>query len=106
MKKIIERNTKRELTTFDKSWKVHTSNLLEEILTNKSATILHKPLAIFGRVLAEVGERAAELNDPILNELMCRLTIYEIADQTKSTYDKAAVAEVAKRADEYRKANR
>lgn len=68
-------------------WKVHTHQLLKEVLTNNSMAILQKPLNIFQSLLAAVGERAAELNDPELNALMCRLTIYDIADPQSKDYN-------------------
>ena len=72
-------------------WKVHTSNLLSEIVKHSGQDIYRIPLAILGQLLAEVGERASELNDPSLNALMCRLTIYTIADPTSPDYDLDAV---------------
>lgn len=83
-------------------WKVHTYKLLEEIANGSGQGIYQIPLNIFGKLLAAVGERAIELNDPKLNALMCRLTIYSAADPESSDYDpklvratiKAANAEV------------
>ena len=72
-------------------WRCHTPNLLEEILNNPGTGILRAPLIIFANLLASVAERAAELNDARLNELMARLTLYEIADPEHLDYDKAAV---------------
>lgn len=71
----------------DLSWRVNTPGLLNEILVNSQTAILHRPLQIFAAILAEVGERAAELNDPKLNALMCRLSIYEISDPYNEKYD-------------------
>lgn len=65
------------------TWKVHTPNLLQEILTNNGMAMMHKPIAIFGRLLAEVAERAAVLDDPALNILMLRLTLYDAGDPVK-----------------------
>lgn len=75
-------------------WRVNTPQLLNELMTNHGMAIMHKPLSIFGRLLAEVGERAAELNDPQLNALMCRLAIYEVADPYNPNYDAKLVEEV------------
>jgi hypothetical protein len=69
-------------------WRVCTPALLEEILNNKGCQILARPLQIFGHILAEVGERAAEINDPKLNALMCRLSIYAISNPYDPEYDK------------------
>lgn len=68
-------------------WKVHTPNLLREVLENPGTSALRIPLNIFGKLLAEVGERAAEINDPKLNELMLRLAIYEQGDPEIYTFD-------------------
>jgi len=77
-------------------WKVHTPNLLKEILQCSGQTILEKPIQLLGVLLAEVGERAAELNDPKLNALMCKLTIYEIADPENPNFDPKAVRTIMK----------
>lgn len=69
-------------------------NLLREISGNPGAGILRAPLQIVASLLAEVGVRAAELDDPRLNELMCRLTIYELADPESEYYDKARLQEL------------
>lgn len=62
-------------------WKCHTPNLLREVMNNEGAEILAKPLEIFGHLLHRVAQRATELNDPELNILMLRLTLYDAADQ-------------------------
>jgi hypothetical protein len=81
-------------------WRVHTPNLLKEVLANSSAGILEKPLNILGKLLAMVGERAAELNDPELNALMLRLTIYSAADPDSPDYDQDVVDEYLKQANQ------
>lgn len=68
-------------------WRVHTPGLLKEIVNCSGNAIYEKPLNIFGKILATVGERAAEINDPKLNALMCQLTIYEIADPHHPNHD-------------------
>ena len=68
-------------------WRLNTPQLMKEILCNNGVAILHKPLTIFSLMLAEVGDRASELNDPKLNALMCRLAIYEVADPYNENYD-------------------
>jgi hypothetical protein len=69
-------------------WRVHTPSLLKEILNNKGANILHRPVQIFASILSQVAQRASELNDAKLNALMCRLTLYVIADPESPEYDK------------------
>lgn len=78
-------------------WRVHTPNLLKELVENNEGTaILSKPVTIFGRLLAAVGDRAAELNDDKLNALMIRLTIYSVADPESPDYDRDVVHEYLK----------
>jgi hypothetical protein len=70
-------------------WRVNTPGLLKEIAQfTKEGGALRIPISVFGNLLAEVGERAAELNDDKLNALMCRLAIYEISDPYNENYDK------------------
>ena len=72
-------------------WKVHLPNLMQELINNTRIGVLSKPMVITCRILDKVATRAAELNDPELNALMCRLTLYEIADPASKDYDPEAV---------------
>lgn len=72
-------------------WKVHTPNILKEVMNCGGSSALRIPLTIFSHLLAEVGQRAAQLNDPKLNELMVRLTIYSVADPEDPNYDQSIV---------------
>ena len=93
------RNTEEQLVgRIACEWRVHTYRLLKEIVDCSGQAILQKPLAIFGKLLAEVGERAAELNDPRLNALMLRLTIYTAADPESPDYDPELCAQVMREA--------
>lgn len=74
-------------------WKVHTYRLLSEIANCSGNAIYKIPLNIFGKLLAKVGERAIELDDPQLNALMCRLTIYTAADPESPDYDPELVSQ-------------
>lgn len=75
-------------------WKVHTKNLLQEVLENKGCAILEKPISILGNILLEVSERASEINDKKLNQLMVRLCLYECADPELEEFDAKFVAYV------------
>ena len=77
-------------------WKVNTVGLLSEIQNAGGAAILDKPIHIFGSLLFSVGLRAAQLNDPELNALMCRLAIYSIADPNTDDYDAKLTAKLIK----------
>lgn len=84
-------------------WKCHLPNLLNEVLnSNPRMGIFSQPFNITGKILGEVAERASQLNDPIMNELMCRLTLYEIADPTSKEYDKTKLEEIERLADKER----
>lgn len=82
----------------DLSWKCHTPNLLREVLNNPGTEMLRMPLNIFGRLLAEVAERASEINDPALNLLMLRLTLYDAGDQEKHSREEIQAVYEAQRA--------
>ena len=77
------------------SFKVHTPRLLDEILnSNHDMGIFSVPINVFANLLAQVASRASELNDPVLNHLMCELTLYEIADPYSVNYDKQQLEEI------------
>lgn len=72
-------------------WKVHTPAILKEILTNKECSALARPLQILADILGEVASRAIELNDPEMNALMLRLTLYEQGDAFSPHYSENAI---------------
>lgn len=74
-------------------WKVHTPNLLKEIASNPQLWAVVTPLQIFANLLAEVAERAIELGDDQLNQLMLRLTLYEQADPESRDFVRGLVEE-------------
>lgn len=60
-------------------WRSHLPNLLMEIVENNpTAWALRMPVILTREILVEVATRAAQLNDPALNILMLRLTMYEV----------------------------
>lgn len=76
-------------------WKVHTTELFKEILSNHpSCSQLIIPFKILSNLLAQVAQRATELNDPQLNKLMLRLTLYSIADPNDPDYNSEAVTKI------------
>lgn len=75
-------------------WRVNTPQLLQELGSNPGMGILRMPLHIFSQLLFSVGERASELNDPRLNELMARLAIYAVADPYSPDYDEDVTREL------------
>lgn len=70
-------------------WRVHVPNLLKEMGNNNAefSVAMRTPLIILGNLLHQVVEEASRINDPALNALMCRLTIYECADPESPNYD-------------------
>jgi hypothetical protein len=70
-------------------FKVHAANLLREAVEgSKAGHAIAIPMQLLIALLAQVGQRAAELNDPKLNALMCRMAIYSISDPHSSDFDK------------------
>lgn len=72
-------------------WRVHTPNLLREVLSNPGTSMLVQPMNIFAALLAEVAQRATELHDPTLDQLMLRLALYEQGDPASPDYDGSLV---------------
>jgi hypothetical protein len=73
------------------AWRLHTPAFLKEITEMKvdGIGVMSKPIQIFADILGQVAQRALELNDPQLNALMCRLTLYEESDPYSKDFDKA-----------------
>ena len=62
-------------------FRVDTVSLLTEIADaglDRGMGVLKIPINIFKDLLADVAQRATELNDPRLNILMLRLALYEV----------------------------
>lgn len=58
-------------------------------LARGSAAPMQQAITTLGELLLQVGNRAAEINDEHLNELMLRLCIYSIANPELPEYDSA-----------------
>lgn len=61
-------------------WRSHLPNLLIEIVEgNPTAWTLRIPILLTREILTKVAERAIEIDDPKLNVLMLRLSLYDVA---------------------------
>lgn len=72
---------KKTYSALDIGFRVDTLGLLTEIVDaglDRRMGILKLPINIFKNILAEVAQRATELNDPKLNILMLKLALYEV----------------------------
>lgn len=86
--------------TMEMRWTVHTVNLLKEIgENNPTMAVMKQPINIFGRILHELAECASRINDPELNDIMMRLTLYEVADPESKAYNKKVVDSVRRKAE-------
>jgi hypothetical protein len=87
-------------------FKCHTPQLLTEIcecaLSTGNFGILKIPLNVLRNYLGLVAQRAAQINDPILNQLMCEMTLYEVADPYSKDYDAKVLRQVAESAEKQR----
>lgn len=82
-------------------FKIHTPNIFTDIIPNaftnpNDYAVLKIPLDLLRGYLGKVAERCAEINDPVLNKLMCELTLYEQSDLTSPNYDENMVNQVSK----------
>lgn len=67
---------------------VHTPRLFQAIESAMPrGTAESGELAVFGAYVREVANRASQLNDPILNALMVKLTLYDLADPDSEHHD-------------------
>jgi hypothetical protein len=58
--------------------------------------VLRVPMNVFQGYLAQIAGRCAELNDPVLNKLMCDMALYEESDRYSGQYNKDMVTSVMK----------
>ncbi len=76
-------------------WKVHTTGIFAEMLSNKQVNACFWiPLNIMRDLLGQVAERAIELNDPELHRLMIRLTLYSMSDPDSEDFNPELVQEL------------
>lgn len=78
-------------------FKVHTPALLREIADSgldRKMGVLKLPLNMFRSYLVRVAERASIINDPILNELMCDMALYGVADPEDPEYNREILEHV------------
>jgi len=95
----------KDIITHELEWKCNTPGLVKEMINcNPNAAALSVPVQIFMTLLHKVVERAAELNDPTMNHLMCRLALYEIADEYNENYDKKQIDKIKEKARVFKKA--
>ena len=73
---------------------MESTKLLSEILENDQLSTLERPIQKFASILDQVSIRCSQLNDPELNKLMCRLTLYSIADPECDDYDKEMINKI------------
>lgn len=81
----IKESSKPE--NINRHWKVNVHGLFKEILSNSNMTVMNVPLQIFQDILAQVASRAIILNDAKLNQLMLKLSLYEISNPESSDFD-------------------
>jgi hypothetical protein len=84
-------------------WRVHTPNLIKEVLNNPGTSTLVTPLKIFLSLMNDVAVRASQLNDAQLNALMCRLTLYQLSDLESPNYDQKTYDEIMESAKQQKK---
>lgn len=75
---------------------------LNEVKGNDVMAYLTVPFSIFQSKLGKIATRASELNDPILNEIMSEMALYEVTNPSSKEYDHSIVEEIERLADEQR----
>lgn len=83
---------KQETENLSMLWKVHVHDLFKETLANPECYALKIPLKILMDILAQVAQRATEINDKELNKLMMRLSLYAVSDPHDPEYNPEMVS--------------
>jgi len=76
------------------SFSIHTPNMLKEIAQCSGMSIYRIPIAVLAGYLGRVAARCAVLSDPVLNKLMCDMTLYSAADPESEEHDPVKVEKV------------
>lgn len=80
------------------SFKINTPAFLTEIVDNALGAnkngVLKIPLNVFRINLGLITQRCAQINDPILNKILCDMALYEQADPYSKEYDKKMIKQV------------
>lgn len=76
----MKSKTNTDLPLF--GFKLNTPQLLKEVFDNYPGAggVLKVPANLLRMNLAAVAQRCSELNDPVLNGLMCNMALYGCAD--------------------------
>jgi len=109
----LKKQKQKQMNTENKKetqlqFRSHVRNLFDEILSNmtRDTMAVKIPLKVTYGILQSVAQRASQLNDPILNELMMRLAMYDVTDPSSKNYDQKVVEEISRKANEYRNAQK
>lgn len=86
MLKTMNKTQKEKL-----EFSVHLPNIINEMVqngrVNKDFAALLIPIMTIYDLIKRVAQRAIELDDPELNKLMCKLTLYSCCDPQSEDYD-------------------
>jgi len=98
-----------EFSPYIHPFKVHVPNLLNETFENaippKVMAALRIPMNEFQRYLRSLVARCAELNDPVLNKIMCDMTLYEQSNIESEEYSQEMVEQVNANYNQYLRDN-
>ena len=81
-------------------FKINTPAFLKEVFDQNPTLggVLFVPINTLQGYLAQIAERASELNDPKLNAIMCQMALYAVADPyDKENYDRKVTEETIRK---------
>ena len=88
----------QDIENLNMQFKLHVPRLLNEIETfamqPSEMAALRLPFQSFRTLLNDIAIRCSEINDPILNALMCQMALYQIANPDDDGYDLAETKRV------------
>lgn len=83
-------------------FKIHVPGFLKEVADNYPVNggVLFIPFNVLRTYMQKIATRASQLNDPILNDIMCQGALYAISDPyDKENYNPELVREIKRKAE-------
>lgn len=80
---------------------MHLGGFLQEIFNNETAGALKQGAIHLTLLMNQVANRCAQLNDPVLDRLMCDLSLYTVADGYSPEYNREVIDKVEERYEKY-----
>ena len=96
----------KQAGNYTHGFKINTQAFLAEWFENGTTeaqqSALQIPFQFLIRYLASLTNRCGEINDPVLNKLMCEMSLYSMADPYSEDYRPEYIETVEREYEEFR----